>query len=100
MKKYLLFLIVILVFNRTHAQNETASLQKVDAFLQQEYLKKEPGAVVLIAKKGKVIFGIFFHISCPLYHSLYHSWVLLACPLQHQILLLGKTEVSIRSIIK
>jgi CubicO group peptidase (beta-lactamase class C family) len=56
MKKYLLFLIVFLVFNRTHAQNTTTHLQKIDAFLEQEYPKKEPGAVVLIAQKGKVIF--------------------------------------------
>lgn len=57
MKKHLLLLVFALSFHSIHAQNQTENLKKIDQFLRQEYPKKEPGAVVLIAKKGKVIFS-------------------------------------------
>ncbi len=56
MKKYLLFLVFLAVLNVVHAQNDAAYLQQIDTFLQQEYPKNEPGAVVLIAKKGTIVF--------------------------------------------
>ncbi|PQJ79908.1 serine hydrolase domain-containing protein [Polaribacter porphyrae] len=36
---------------------QTNSLNKIDDFLKEEYPKNEPGAVVLVAKKGEIIFN-------------------------------------------
>jgi CubicO group peptidase (beta-lactamase class C family) len=56
MKTYFLFLSFFLVFYVTYGQNDEAYLQQIDKFLHVEYPQKEPGATVLIAKKGTVIF--------------------------------------------
>lgn len=55
MKYYsLLFFTFIFILN-SFAQNQNESLKIIDKFLTEEYPKKEPGAVVLIAKEGKII---------------------------------------------
>lgn len=56
MKKYLSFLFILLTLSSTYAQNEAEQLKKIKQFLQHEYPKNEPGAVVLIAKNGNIIF--------------------------------------------
>jgi len=56
MKKYLSFLLIVLTFSFSYAQHEAKHLKKIKKFLQQEYPKNEPGAVVLIAKNGNIIF--------------------------------------------
>jgi len=56
MKNYWLLTMLLCVLNATNAQQTKQQLQQIDAFLQQEYLKNEPGAVVLISRKGDIIF--------------------------------------------
>ncbi|MEM6685734.1 MAG: serine hydrolase, partial [Bacteroidota bacterium] len=56
MKKYWLSVFMMCVVCISNAQHTKKQIQEIDAFLQQEYSKKEPGAVVLIAQKGTVIF--------------------------------------------
>lgn len=56
MKNYCLFVIILCVLNITNAQNTKIQTQQIDAFLQLEYPKNEPGAVVLISQNGNIIF--------------------------------------------
>ncbi|AXT21030.1 serine hydrolase [Flavobacteriaceae bacterium AU392] len=56
MKINLIALFFTLFISFNYAQNETKHLKAIDDFLTIEYPKNEPGAVVLIAKKGKIIF--------------------------------------------
>lgn len=57
MKSFLLFLAlsVSLSVVSCFAQQEKKQLKSIDQFLQLEYPKNEPGAVVLIAKDGKIL---------------------------------------------
>lgn len=56
MKYYsLLFLLVIFTWN-SFTQNESESFKIIDKFLSEEYPKNEPGAVVLVAKDGEILF--------------------------------------------
>ena len=51
------FLVFSLLFiTLSNAQDESKSLQIIDDFLTEEYPKKEPGAAVLIAKDGRIIY--------------------------------------------
>ncbi|MEO1031155.1 MAG: serine hydrolase domain-containing protein [Bacteroidota bacterium] len=55
MKKFILLLIAVST-SVCQAQNEAEHIKTIDQFLTEEYPKNEPGATVLVAKKGKVIF--------------------------------------------
>lgn len=55
MKKYILSLAVTLFISVSHAQKSKNSKETIDHFLTLEYPKNEPGAVVLVAQKGKVL---------------------------------------------
>ena len=56
MKFYFLIIYVTCLYTITNAQNTTEPLKTIDDFLSIEYSKKEPGAVVLIAKNGNILF--------------------------------------------
>lgn len=55
--KYILcFLLLAICFQNTLAQKNESELLKIDSFLNEEYPKNKPGAVILIAKGGEVIY--------------------------------------------
>ncbi len=57
--KYLNFYIcaiIALFFYKSIAQNQDNHIKVINEFLTEEYPKNEPGATVLIAKDGKIIF--------------------------------------------
>lgn len=56
MKKYILILLALTFTSFNYAQEEGNPLKIIDQFLTEEYPKNEPGAVILIAKKGKIVF--------------------------------------------
>jgi len=56
MKRFFLSFVFAFSLYNVYAQNEKSHVQTIHTFLQQEYPKKEPGAVVLIAQEGKIIF--------------------------------------------
>ena len=56
MKHYCLFIFLFCILIASNAQKAKEYTQQIDTFLQLEYPKKEPGAVVLISQKGKIIF--------------------------------------------
>ncbi|WP_299440858.1 serine hydrolase domain-containing protein [uncultured Aquimarina sp.] len=56
MKKNFTVILVFLCIGLCNAQNDTKYLKTIDQFLIEEYPKGEPGSVVLIAKKGTIIF--------------------------------------------
>lgn len=56
MKKHLLIVLTLVFANLNYAQDNSKNLKIIDNFLIEEYPKNEPGAVVLIAKKGKIVF--------------------------------------------
>ena len=63
MIKYSFLLIAILFVSFNYAQKNVNSIKTIDNFLTEEYPKKEPGAVVLIAKKGEIIYEKAFGLS-------------------------------------
>ncbi|GGG40927.1 serine hydrolase [Dokdonia pacifica] len=56
MKKYLLPLLLVIISHSNFAQSEKQHLKTIEQFLIEEYPKNEPGAAVLIAKNGEIIF--------------------------------------------
>ena len=56
MKHLLIGLFLFLSFFSTTAQEGEESITVIDRFLTEEYPKDEPGAAVLIAKNGEVVF--------------------------------------------
>ena len=58
------FLIISLLFTTfVFAQDNSKSLKIIDNFLTEEYPKKKPGAVVLISKKGEIIYEKAFGLA-------------------------------------
>ncbi|MEM6720336.1 MAG: serine hydrolase domain-containing protein [Bacteroidota bacterium] len=63
MKNYCLLLLFFSVLIVSNAQNTKESIQQIDTFLQSEYPKNEPGAVVLISQNGNIIFEKAYGLS-------------------------------------
>ncbi len=56
MKTYFILLCLLLSIAAGFAQNTTQKIKEIDQFLQQEYPKNEPGATVLIAQNGEILY--------------------------------------------
>jgi len=57
MKNFLIYLTILMTIAIAPclAQSTSQQIKAIDQFLQKEYPKNEPGAVVLIAKEGKIL---------------------------------------------
>ena len=56
MKTYLFTLLILCFISFNYAQNTIEHINTIDEFLTLEYPKDEPGATILVAKNGKIIF--------------------------------------------
>ena len=59
----LYLLILIFLFHKGLAQNYNGELAKIDTFLSEEYQSDKPGAAVLIAKEGEIIYKKAFGLA-------------------------------------
>lgn len=62
--KYILCALILTVFfQKSPAQIHKGELLKIDTFLNEEYPKDQPGAVVLIAQEGKITYKEAFGLA-------------------------------------
>ena len=59
----LYLLILISLFHKGLAQNYNGELARIDAFLNEEYPSDKPGAAVLIAREGEIIYKKAFGLA-------------------------------------
>lgn len=63
MKNSIFLIVLVLITNSVWAQKLDSSNAIIDRFLTEEYPKNEPGAAVLIAKDGEVVFEKAYGLS-------------------------------------
>ena len=63
MKVYLKVIVICYISLNLGAQEISNYVETIDSFLREEYPKNEPGAAVLIAKNGEVIFEKAYGLS-------------------------------------
>ncbi|MEM1001712.1 MAG: serine hydrolase domain-containing protein, partial [Bacteroidota bacterium] len=63
MKNSIFLIVLVLITNSVWTQKPDSSNAIIDRFLTEEYPKDEPGAAVLIAKDGEVVFEKAYGLS-------------------------------------